>query len=134
MHVSWWFFNEVCQENEIFVCNFACDSDVSSDTYISLKPQNRDFYFNPTAGFLWVLIIGAVNIIGVLSDLIYTVFKVIVIHTNCTERSFHEAVKGHIISCSYGVFPLCRCGKRRVRNLSTLSMWHLCSQLSNTGN
>ena len=33
-----------------------------------------------------------------------SVFEIVLIHTNCTEMSFHEAVKGHIISCFYAVF------------------------------
>ena len=39
--------------------------------------------------------------------------------------SFHEAVKGHIIPCFYGVSPLCRCGN----NLSTLTHTYQVSRI-----
>ena len=60
--------------------------------------------------------------------------KIIVIGSNYTEMSFHEAVNGHIIPCfipSYHVSPLCRRGRIRTRNLSTPVHYRIYSCIHN---
>ena len=91
------FFNEFCQEHEfLFVILRMIVIILLAHILVLLRVD-------------WTIFVTFVR--GLFS------FKIIVIDTDCTEMSFHEAVKGHIIRCFYGISPLCRCGKIRVRNL-----------------
>ena len=82
MYISCWLLIKLVK-NLSFIGNFGCDSGETADTY-SLKQHNRDF----------------------LRDWIQNYCNT----HKFAELSVHEAVKGHIIPCSYCIFPFCRCG------------------------
>ena len=93
---------EICQEHEFFVRNFACGSDGTADTYSS-KLYNTNFYFD-----------------DFLKDLVLKLLQYKQIAQTCHSMKL-LTVTSYLVFMAF--FHYVRCGKTRLRNLSTLCIY-----------